>query len=221
MKKYQLLWIGMVTLLAGCTSTSNMALKTLHDSIFSAPDVVVTDQQIAQLPYAANYMKMGELPQALVILAKVEGEDRLWASQGDEILVTRFGHIVRTDILSDTNIEEVRFVKGDPLEKGLASLKQHNYQVNGLISSMPDYQFDLPFSAHYQVKGSVPVVIANKIQNLTQVDEHYSVPELDFYTVNHYWLNDRGVVFKSQQQLLPSLPMITITTLKPYQQDLR
>ena len=208
-------------LLAGCTSTSNMALKTLHDSIFSAPDVVMTDQQIAQLPYAASYMKMGELPQAMVILAKVEGKDRLWASQGDEILVTRFGHIVRTDILSDTNIEELRFIKGDPLEKGLVSLKQHNYQGNGVISSMPDYQFDLPFSAHYQVKGSVPVMIANKTQNLIQIDERYSVPALDFSVVNHYWLNERGVVFKSQQQLLPTLPMITITTFKPYIQDLQ
>ncbi|GAA0827734.1 YjbF family lipoprotein [Marinomonas arenicola] len=208
-------------LLAGCTSTSNMALKTLHDSVFSAPDVVMTDQQIAQLTYAASYMRMGDAPQAFVVLAKAEGHDRLWLSEEKEAVVTRFGHIVRTDGLSPVNIEAVRFVKGDPLEKGLVSLKQRNYQANGLISSMPDYQFDLPFSADYQVKGSVPVVIANKTQNLTQVDEHYSIPALDFSVVNHYWLNDRGVVFKSQQQLLPTLPMITITTLKPYIQDLQ
>lgn len=222
MKTFQLLLMAITIALTGCTSDSNMAFQTLRDSMASAPDVSISAKQIAQLPYAASYMQVGGSARALVVLGKVNGDDRFWFSQQKEIVVTRFGRVVRTDGLNPINIEGLRFTHGDPLAKGLDSLKQHDYQAQGFVSSMPGYHFDLPFSAHYQVKGKVEVDIAYQKVSLIQIDEDYSIPLLGFHTVNHYWLDvTNNLVYKSQQQLLPSIPPFTITLLKPYQQDLQ
>ncbi|MEL0638702.1 YjbF family lipoprotein [Marinomonas sp. TI.3.20] len=214
--------MAIIITLTGCTSDSNMAFQTLRDSMDTAPDVSISAKQIAQLPYASSYMQIGGSARALVVLGKVNGDDRLWFSQQKEIVVTRFGRVIRTDGLNPINIEGVRFTHGDPLAKGLNGLEEHHYQAQGFVSSMPGYHFDLPFSAHYQVKGKVDVSIADKKVSLVQVNEDYSIPLLDFHTVNHYWLDaSNGLVYKSQQQLLPSIPPFTITLLKPYQQDLQ
>ncbi|MFM2484498.1 YjbF family lipoprotein [Celerinatantimonas yamalensis] len=221
MKRFQFASIGISLLISGCTSDSHMAYQTIHDAFVAPPNASISAQQLAQLPYAASYIQMRDASRALVILAKAKGDERMWVSHQKEAVVTRFGRIIRTDGLKPANIKGVHFVDGDPLRHGLTSLKLQHYQAKGYIDLMPDYQYGLPFTARYVVKGMASKMIGGHVIQLTEVDEYYELPQLGFHTVNKYWLSSRGLVRQSEQQLSPTLPPFKMTLLKPYQQDLQ
>lgn len=198
-----------------------MAYQMFQDVLVGPADVNITDAQLAQIPYAISYVRLGEQPRATVVLAKVEGDDRVWVSGEKETLVTLNGRIVRTNGLRDANINAIRFDQGDPLADGLSSLAKANYQASGYLDMMPGYRYGVEFQAHYIVKNGVPQEIGNHIKLLTQVDETYAIPALGYRTVNHYWLDDSGLIWKSIQRPIPDLPPFTMTLLKPYQLDLQ
>lgn len=56
-------------LLAGCSNSTHQTIETLG-YVFNKPDdIVLTSSELRALPYASAYIKVGDLPQALVVLA--------------------------------------------------------------------------------------------------------------------------------------------------------
>ncbi|MFM2482020.1 YjbF family lipoprotein [Celerinatantimonas sp. YJH-8] len=208
-------------LLEGCTSDSHMAYQMFQDALIKAPDATMSDAQLAQIPYSLTYIRLGDEPRAMVVLAKVSGPERVWISSNKESLVTRYGRIIRTEHLQDANISNITFDRHDPLADGLDGLAKANYKASGYVDMMPGYQYGLPFQTHYTVKGTVQQNIANHAKQLIQVDEDYVIPALNYHTVNHYWLDQHGLVWKSVQRPIPTLPPFTLTLLKPFQRDLQ
>lgn len=196
-----------------------MAYQTIRDAITTPPDATLSSTQLSKLPYAASYARLGDNPRALIILGEAQGEERLWITKEKEALVTRHGRVIRTDDLKKANFS-LHFTSVDPLASGLKGITEHP-KATGFIDFMPGYHYGLPFIAQYKVVGKQTLTIGGMQKQLTQVDEHYSVDKLDFHTVNHYWLDSRGLVWKSSQQYIPQLPALKLTLLKAYRQDLK
>lgn len=197
-----------------------MAYQMIHDALIKAPDVSLSASQLKALPYAASYVRLGDEPRAMVVLAQVKGHERIWVSSEHEYLFTRYGRLVRTDGLKKANLKRLHFENGDPLASGLEGLVKSHYRAKGTIDLMPGYRYGLPFVAHYHVAGDSSVMIANQSEQLTQIDETFAIPDMHYQTVNRYWIDKKGLVWKSIQRPVPSLPAITLTLIKPYQQDI-
>ncbi|CAG8998554.1 MAG: putative lipoprotein GfcB [Candidatus Celerinatantimonas neptuna] len=197
-----------------------MAYQMFHDALIKGPDVSLSASQLKNLPYAASYARLGDEPRAMVVLARVKGDERIWVSRDHEYLFTRHGRLVRTDGLKKANLKRLHFDGGDPLASGLGGLAKVHYQSKGTIDLMPDYRYGLPFIAHYKIVGHSRIVIANRSMLLTQVDETFAIPDMNYRIVNHYWMDNKGLIWKSIQRPIPSLPAITLTLIKPYQQDI-
>ena len=211
--------ISLGVLVSGCTSDSHMAYQTVHDAFTTAPDVTISSAKLSKLPYAASYARLGSNARALIILASAKGDERLWVTKQREALVTRQGRIIRTEDLKKANFT-LHFTSSDLLAGGVKALRKHP-KATGVVDFMPGYHYGFPFKAQYKVVGQQTISIAGVHKQLTQVDEHYSVPELNFHTVNHYWLDSYGLVWQSRQQYIPQLPPIHLTLLKAYRQDLQ
>ncbi|WP_165872675.1 YjbF family lipoprotein [Celerinatantimonas diazotrophica] len=196
-----------------------MAFQTIRDAMTTPSDVTISPAQLYKLPYAASYARLGDNARALIILASAKGDERLWVTKEKEALVTRHGRIIRTDDLKKANFS-LHFTSADPLAGGLKGIAEHP-KAEGFVDFMPGYHYGLPFKAQYKVVGQQTISIAGVQKQLTQVDESYSVPTLDFHTVNHYWLDSHGLVWQSRQQYIPKLPAIHLTLLKAYRQDLK
>ena len=73
------------------------AASVFKTQIFGHPDLPLTRDGISKLPYASMVARVGRGPQAVLILARVEGEDQHWISGADRsVLVLRGGRIVKT-----------------------------------------------------------------------------------------------------------------------------
>ncbi|MFM2476527.1 YjbF family lipoprotein [Celerinatantimonas sp. MCCC 1A17872] len=211
--------ISFAVLVSGCTSDSQMAYRTIRDALSTPSDVTISSAQLSKLPYAASYAQLGSNARALIILASAKGDERLWVTKEKEALVTRHGRIIRTDDLKKANFS-VHFSFSDPLSGGIKALSKHP-KAHGVVDFMPGYHYGLAFSAEYKVVGKQTLIIGGVKRELTQVDERYSLAKLDFHTVNHYWLDNHGLVWQSRQQYIPNLPSIHLTLLKAYRQDLK
>lgn len=206
-------------LLSGCGGTK-LAYTTLKDSLTQSPDSSISDDQLQQIPYSVSYIRLGNSPQAMVVLESAQGSDRVWVSAQKEYVVTRYGRVVRTTGL-EQNIADLHFNGQAPFAKGLASLKAIDYKTSGTIDLMPGYHYGLPFTATYKVVGQELVDINGDKKSLTRVDEAYSIPSVNYHVTNYYWLNQQGLVMKSMQQPIPGFSSFNLTLLKPYAQDLQ
>lgn len=114
----------MVFTLVGCSGlsptkfldeSSSAASQSLYYAFAGQPDVTLTEQQIADLQYAANYVKFDNQARALIILGYDDGHSLQWVSANQEVLTVSFvGRVLRTDYLI-SNLDYVSDVRNDPL----------------------------------------------------------------------------------------------------------
>lgn len=95
--------------------SASAASQSFYYAIAGQPDVELTDQEIAELPYAANYVQFDDQARALIVLGYDDNHSLQWVSANNEVLTTSFaGRVIRTDSLL-SNLEHVADSETDPL----------------------------------------------------------------------------------------------------------
>lgn len=95
--------------------SASAASQSLYYAIAGQPDVELTEQEIAELPYAANYVQFDDQARALIVLGYDDNHSLQWVSANSEVLTTSFaGRVIRTDSLL-SNLEHVADSEADPL----------------------------------------------------------------------------------------------------------
>lgn len=81
-------------LVSGCsTRVKNMA-NTIESTLFGHEGVELSTERVNDYPYAAAYLKTEAFPQAIAVLDRVSGEQRVYRTGGDEAVTTRYGRVL-------------------------------------------------------------------------------------------------------------------------------
>lgn len=220
-----------LTLLTGCSQKFQDVNDTAKLALFGDDDTQLTAQAINQLPYASMYVRIGDGPQAFMVLAFAEQEIIVsaqntandstapllkWLSADRGLIVTQAGRITKTTSLAQGNLVATTSATMDPLALGLHQASTPKTWTRTL-DWQPGYHFGYTVSSTFS-NGSEQVIVINEqpIKSLYFTEE-VNVPSLGQGYQNEFWLSPKtGAVIKSRQQLAPGLPVVEFSILKPF-----
>ncbi|MBL0578944.1 YjbF family lipoprotein [Aeromonas caviae] len=211
----RLLALSATLLLAGCSTSMQKTIETFG-YVFNKPDdIVLTSSELRALPYASAYIKVGDVPQALVILAYVDGPRMSWVSADGVMFVTQYGRLIKTVGLPN-DLRYLGSLDKDPLKTSRLD-KTPSMVWYSVAEWSKKYTSGYPLSMHYTQAGNEVLNIMDHSYKTTIVEEHVVTAPDEERWLNLFWIDEQtGQVRKFQQQLGPSLPMIEMTFLKPY-----
>ncbi|MFG1173058.1 YjbF family lipoprotein [Erwiniaceae bacterium CAU 1747] len=105
-------------LLQACTQTQKGLGETLKLAFLGEDDIQLTNQQIANIPYASMYLRLNGGQQIFVVMGFSEEGQQKWITQDRSTVVTQSGRLVKTLGLAD-NLNEVSNLQQDPLRDAL------------------------------------------------------------------------------------------------------
>ena len=208
-------------LLSGCSATSSDTYATLRYALWGVDDVEVTTEKVRELPYASAYLRVGDNPQALVVLAFVDPDGSLsWVSADNKLFVTKAGRLYKTVGL-ENDLYLVASSWPDPLQK-MADSPDDVLSPNSMYWQY-NSEWERDYVSGYKMQAkfisAVPekLLILEKSHDVMLIDELVSFGQSQNSWHNYYWFErSTGRILKSQQQLGPDLPVIEMTILKPY-----
>lgn len=209
-----LAWVG-ILFLTGCSTSTNQTIETLGYVFHKENEIVLTSMQLRQLPYASAYIKVGDLPQALVVLAYANGDRLSWMSADGVMFITEHGRLVKTIGLPN-DLRYLGYLDQDPLR--IARLDKLPSMVWYSVAEWSQkYTSGYPLSAHYRRVGNEVLEVMDKPYTTTIIEESVTASPSEVQWNNYFWIDEHsGQVRKLKQQLGPSLPVIEMTFLKPY-----
>jgi hypothetical protein len=90
--------VGIATALCDACGNSYVAdvPSIVRTAMMKGDDLRVTRADIDRIPYASIAVRMGDGPQALLVLGRYDGDKLDWISAEHEVIVTRRGRLVKT-----------------------------------------------------------------------------------------------------------------------------
>ncbi|MNG91987.1 putative lipoprotein GfcB precursor [compost metagenome] len=208
-------------LLSGCSATSSDTYATLRYAFLGMDDVVVTREKVRKLPYASAYLRVGDNPQALVVLAFADPDGSLsWASADNKLFVTKAGRLRKTvGLENDLYLMTSSWI--DPLQKIIDS--PDDVFNTDVLHWQYNAEWEKDYVSGYKMQAkfisAVPekLLIIDKSHDVMLIDELIIFGNNQSSWHNYYWFErSTGRILKSQQQLGPGLPVVEMTILKPY-----
>ncbi|MFM5387980.1 YjbF family lipoprotein [Aeromonas veronii] len=208
-------------LLSGCSTTSSDTYATLRYALLGEDDVQITTEKVHELPYASAYLRVGDNPQALIVLAFADPDGSLsWVSSDNKLFVTKSGRLYKTVGLKN-DLYLVASSWPDPLQI-IANVPDKSLNLDAM-SWQYNAEWALDYVSGYKMQAkfisAVPqkLLILDKSHDVVLIDELVIFGQDQSSWHNYYWFErSTGRVLKSQQQLGPDLPVIEMTILKPY-----
>lgn len=206
-----------VFFLSGCGQQSASIIETAKLAVVGQPDATMSAQQIANIPYASAYLKVGDAPRAFVVLGFADTDRLKWFTADRNMIVTRNGRVIKTlgfgnDLLFSDS------ANADPLSDGKMLIKNSAafiWQHRELWSAK--YQSGYTLTSTFSNQGIEDVMISDTPRQLVRINEQVKVPALNTCYTNSFWLDpDSGEVVQSHQYIGPDMPQIQFTILKPY-----
>jgi hypothetical protein len=203
-------------LLAGCGNSRNPNLSQAVDlarKIFA--DKAFTDEDVERVPFASIGVQVGGAPEAMVVLATVDGDDLTWIAADHSIIVTRHGRIIRFRS-GDVDVETAPGAT-DPVADGAVA--------PGDCSRLLDFPkvrlYSVPAESTLAATGQARVTLLHgEIVTRSFTETGISHP-LAWEFENHFYLDqDNKRVWQSNQNVTPQLPPIKIRVLRPYSGDI-
>lgn len=220
-KPTRLLLAALALSSTGCTTSTpfSLALDSLRLALHGNA-VTITRDSASQLPYASMLVSVGDLAPALIVLAKTNGTQRLWASADHAMLVTQAGRVVKT-VGFRRNLVGVIPAQADPVQTGLHRVED-GQRYRGSIDLMPGYHYGTAVESEFRRLGIETVTILGISYQLLHVTETVQAPELRFHARNDYWVDpNTGFVWQSRQTLGPDMPPVFFAVTKPFARDLQ
>lgn len=212
-------------LLSGCsTRVENMA-NTIESTLFGHDDVELSVERVNAYPYAAAYIKTEEFPQAIAVLDRVNGYQRVYRTGGDEAVTTGYGRVLTSSGIPNMPIY-TEGAKADPLKchvlqqyRGTKELcpsvwqrrvEIGNYGENDVQQLDVTSSFNVAGQQSYQHPDGTDLTV-------TVIREQGKSGEYDF--ANRFYAVNGRVVY-AQQWVSPQLGYVTWREMKPYSGDL-
>ncbi len=208
---------GSGLLLGGCITSPIVgnAFDVAKAQIFGHPDLPLRRSTIAKLPYASMTARIGDGPQALLLLARSQGDEQHWISGLDRsVLALRGGRVVKTFGFPE-NLKNTRTDAIDPVDRLLHKLVQpvrHTRYVDLDLGS----HFGLVIESVFENLGPQKVRIVELEFDTILIKEQNNARSLNWRFENLYWVDPvDGFVWKSRQFIARSFPPVHFSVLKP------
>ncbi|GAA4496456.1 YjbF family lipoprotein [Pseudaeromonas paramecii] len=200
--------------LNGCSQQSGDAyLDSAKVALLGTPDIDLSADKIASVPYASAYLTVGDLPRAFVVLAYAEQQQLKWVSADRNLFVMQQGRWVKTIGLA-VNLAHIQSEQPDPLADGL-HIDGASWHWHAVWDK--DYTSGRDLISRFKVLGPEQIDVGPTKRSLLAVEEAVSEAQGRFSYRNRYWLDPKtGTVIQSRQQLGPDLPPLLFTQLKPH-----
>lgn len=198
--------------LAGCgSSTVAKTVAAAWDHRFGGDPF--TAEQVERLPYATLAARIGNSARAMLVLGKVEGQHLHWISADKGVLVTRHGRLIRSVGLSGGDLANTMAIETDPLEPAGSWRVARRWRR--IIDLQPGNRLGLTVVAEWLPVGEVVIPTFWGERTAFHARE---VCEVQGKTLtNQFWISTHnGQVIKSEQELWPRMPKISLEILKPY-----
>lgn len=206
-------------MLMGCSQQFALLGQTMKLAIWGQDDTDLTPQQVAKVPYASAYIKVGEAPRAFMVLAFAENGLLKWVAADKNMVATHDGRVVKTQGFGE-DIQHVANQEHDPLHLGLLKAgTPMRWQTEVSWSQVMRGSYELQSS--FENRGREPLVILGRTYQTVRFDELVTVPALNKRYTNQYWVNaSTGQVMQSRQYMGPDMALVQFTALKSYAQSL-
>ncbi|MDR2217063.1 MAG: YjbF family lipoprotein [Yokenella regensburgei] len=184
-------------LLQACSAHNRGLGKSLWESVFGAPGVQLSQDEIHNMPYASQYMRLNNGPQLFVVLAFSENGQQKWVTQDRATLVTQHGRLVKT-LLRGDNLLEVSNAQADPLMKpnqivdGAAWTRTMGWTEYGKV------RYAIARST-FRWTGHDTVTLAGETTNVRVLDEAVTTDQTRWH--NRFWVDAEGQIRQSEQYL--------------------
>jgi hypothetical protein len=199
---------------AGCGDTPMANTPRLIREMFAkGDDLKITRDDVAKIPYACIAVRLGNGPQALLVLGRNDNAKLDWISAQREVVVTRRGRVVETLGLPE-DLKQTEFLTVDPLGKPMAATAG-GIECVRTIDLAPSGWAGVVVRTRFHEVGAAAIEILGS-QIATHVwDEAGGAPRLDWQFTNRYWVDAQsGFVWKSLQQTAPGLPPLEIVVFR-------
>ncbi|MBL4833206.1 MAG: YjbF family lipoprotein [Pseudomonas sp.] len=198
-------------LLPGCNSLMNNSYETIKLAI-SGPEPLVTAEYVHQLNRPALVVRLAQSEALLVRAAETRGAAEWHGVK--QMLVTHNGRVIQGAGLPEASNLIAPLAPDDPFDGDLRNIGQG--EIVRLVDYPDRYLTGVPQIATYELGRLETVVVMGEELRLQRLDEHISMPTIDFATTNAYWFDPAsGRVISSIQQLAPSLPPMSLTEVRP------
>ncbi|ELR63785.1 Putative lipoprotein YmcC precursor [Photobacterium marinum] len=232
-RAFHLFLLFLITaVISGCSQKFSDVNDTLNIALFGDTDTRLDRDDIRNLPYASIYARIGDGPQAFMVLALAETPTKLgtqtqsqlqgqplqlkWLSSDKGMLVTEYGRLVKTLNLPQGNLLSTLSQHPDPLRLGL-QLPNTPKHWQRTIDWQPGYHLGYQLKSTFSRRQDAVIMLNDRPVEVLYFTEDVTVNSLDIEYQNEFWIHpETGKVLKSKQKLAPSLPYIEITLLKPY-----
>lgn len=210
---------AVVFFLSACSQQTHSLYETSKLAIFGQKDVEMTVEKVQSIPYASAYLKVGDGPQAFIVLGAANNQGLRWYTADKSVIVTRNGRVVKTvglpeDLLfsSDANTDPLQQPKSLLNASSPISWTHHEY-LNAV-----NLRSGFTYHSVFQNLGPQSIVILDQTHASVLIEEQVEVPALNKNYRNYFWLDAKtGRVLKSEQQLTPFGTIMHFTVLKPYE----
>jgi len=201
-------------LVSGCSSGSGTGWEDVYDAAklaFSGDGGTVTLKQAASVPYASMGVRVGDGPQAMVVLASSDQAGRLWTSAAHVAIQTRGGRIVRTSGFA----HNLSAVSGDDPLPAFADADAGPRDLTRQVDFWDMNLFAVTLHCHIESKGADPVAILGTTIKTHRIEERCESETPDWSFTNMFWMDGSGLVWKSRQYIHPGLDPLETEILRP------
>lgn len=184
-------------LLQACSGTTKGLGNALWDSVFGTPGVHLTDADIAEMPYASQYMQLNGGPQLFVVLAFSENGQQKWVTQDQASIVTQHGRIVKT-LLGKDNLLEVSNLNADPLIKpnqivdGASWTRVMGWTEHGQVHYATA-------RSEFRWAGTDTLTLGSDVTAVRVLEEEITTGQKTW--TNRFWVDSEGQIRQSTQYL--------------------
>ena len=207
MKKY--IFLSLIVLLTSCNSIKNGKIAPGYIEAFASIKTLLYgfDDQIdpniiSQIPYASMKVRIGNGPEALMILESVNGDNHTWVSADEVYLVTNHGRIVKTQGLPNNLYEKL-----STFESWNASIAAKSEYVSYVSFRDPELN-NLKTVSKFSDLGMTVQSLTFFEKELLLVKESVNADLVGWNQENTYLIDEENFVWKSVQHISPRLPPI-------------
>lgn len=178
-------------------------------TVTKGDDLRLTRADIDRIPYASIAIRLGDGPQALLVLGRYDGDKLDWISARREVIVTRRGRVVKTHGLPQ-DVTETVFLTADPVGEPSAAVAAAQPCLRTLDLD-PGHRDGVVVSSHFARIGDETLEILGERIPTELWQERGAARQFAWDFVNLYWIDPRsGYVWKSRQAAAPALPPLEI-----------
>lgn len=197
-------------LLQACSDTTKGLGSSLWHSMVGDDGIQLTHDEIQNMRYASQYMRINNGPQIFVVLAFDENGQQKWVTQDRSMIVTEHSRIVKTTGLGD-NLQQVTNLANDPLTNP-------NQIIDGA-----SWTRQMAWTEHQQVRmatarstftwdGTDTLKVAMSTTPVRVLDEEITADGKTWH--NRFWVDSEGHIRQSKQYLGPDYWPVNTILLK-------